>query len=373
MEPPAPTVTVALPVASTVTDYLHVTGTVDATERVEVRARVEGFLQSIEFVEGDHVEAGQLLYTIDPREYDARLEQAKASQQTAEATLSLESATLERRERAAKTGAVSELEVLETRARRDVAAAKLHSAQAEVRKASLDVSYTTIDAPISGSIGHSEVDPGNLVGASEKTLLARIVNYDPIYVFFTVNERALLSFADARIKEQAEQAKEKVIDGAIIEAARATDEGYPFTGKIDLADQGLDRETGTMTLRAIFENPNPRQLVPGLFIRGRLPLREREGVLTVSERALGADQTGRYLLVVGDDDIVEYRSVQVGALIDGMRVIDEGIAPGDRVITKGVLYARPGAKVVPQLEGAASAPSASSPASFAPVPSGTSS
>jgi RND family efflux transporter MFP subunit len=135
-----------------------------------------------------------------------------------------------------------------------------------------------------------------------------------------------------------------------IEAARSVDEGYPYEGVLDLAGQGLDRETGTLMLRGIFPNPAPVQLVPGLFVRVRLPLRQRDDVLLVSERALGADQSGRYLLVAGDDDIVEHRSVKIGALIDGMRVIEEGIEADDRVITKGVLFARPGAKVDPQPE-----------------------
>jgi RND family efflux transporter MFP subunit len=351
VEPPPPTVTVALPVSQTVTDYLEVTGSVEATERVEVRARVEGFLQKIEFREGDYVEEGQLLYVIDPREYKATHEQAVASLHTAEASFKLQSATLQRRERAARTGAVSELEVLESRAKRDVAVARVQAAEAEVRRAQLDLGYTTIHSPISGRIGDSAVDPGNLVGAGEKTLLTTIVTYDPIHVYFTINERALLRLSAAREGDVAVEDDHRVIDGATVEAARVTDEGYPFVGALDLADQGVDRETGTMMLRAIFDNPDPVRLVPGLFVRGRLPLRERDNVLLVSERALGADQTGRYLLVVDENDVVQYRSVEVGTLIDGMRVIDKGVAAEDRVITKGILYARPGGKVVAELEG----------------------
>ena len=350
VEPPAPRVTVAPPVRQTVTDYLEVTGSVVATDTVEIRARVQGFLQRMEFNEGEFVEEGDLLYVIDPREFQAKLEQAEAAERTAEASLALATATLKRREQASRSGAVSELEVLESRAQRDVASASLQSAQAEIRKASLDLGYTRIQAPITGRIGENLVDVGNLVGAGEPTLLTTIVRYDPIHVYFTINERQLLRISATSEQEPAEGRASR-IEGATIEAARSIDEGYPFKGVLDLADQGVDRETGTLMLRAVFPNPTPVKLVPGLFVHARLPLRERDDVLLVSERALGADQTGRYLLVVGDDDVVQYRSVKLGALVDGLRVIEDGIEANDRVITNGVLFARPGAKVAPEPEG----------------------
>jgi RND family efflux transporter MFP subunit len=165
--------------------------------------------------------------------------------------------------------------------------------------------------------------------------------------------------AEQRVRRE-KSGQVRGIEGAPIEAARATDEGYPLRGTLDLSDQGVGRETGTMMLRAVFENPKPMKLVPGLFVRGRLPLQKRDEALLVSERALGADQTGRYLLVVDADDVVQYRSVEVGALIDGMRVIEKGLDVGERVITKGVLYARPGGKVNPQVEDAPSAAEATS-------------
>jgi RND family efflux transporter MFP subunit len=359
VEPPAPKVTVAPPVRQAVTDYLEITGSVEATDTVEIRARVQGFLERVAFTEGEIVAAGDLLYVIDPREFQARLEQAEAAKQTADASLALASTTLLRREKAERSGAVSELEVLESRAQRDVASASLQSAQAEVRKATLDLGYTQIRAPISGRVGENAIDVGNLVGADSPTLLTTIIRYNPIHIYFTINERQLLRLANSQEGNVPKEDRVASIEGQTVEVARSTDEGYPLQGVLDLADQGVDRETGTLMLRAVFPNPEPVKLVPGLFVRGRIPLRKRDDILLVSERALGADQSGRYLLVAGDDDVVEYRSVKIGALVDGLRVIEDGIEADDRVITNGVLFARPGAKVAPEPEKAdAKTPSA---------------
>ncbi len=350
IEPPPPTVKVATPERRDVTDYLEVTGTAESVEEVEIRARVEGFLMKTHFTEGEYVEEGDLLYEIDPREYQARVEQARASLVTAKASLGLQKATLSRLQQAQRSGAVSEIEVIESRAKVDVARADVHSAEASLLRAELDLSYTTIYAPTTGRAGHSEVDDGNLVGAGEKTLLTTIVQYDPIYIYF--------SFSERQIQRLARMAREAVMDGeregegfigSYVEAGRSADEGYPFKGAIDFRDQGIDSATGTFRLRAVFPNPEPVELVPGLFMRARVPIRKRQGSLLVSERALGADQGGRYVLVVGEDDVVEHRPVKVGALVEGMRVIDKGLEPDDRVITQGVLFARPGAVVQPEL------------------------
>ncbi len=348
VEPPAPAVTVATPTVRSVTEYLEVTGTVQSVETVEIRARVEGFLEKVAFREGDDVERGELLYKIDPEEYEARVEQAEAALSTARAALALATATLKRRENAFRSGAVSELQVLESRAQVDVDNARVQSAQAELRRANLDLSYTTIRAPTTGRIGRSLVDPGNLVGAGEKTLLTTLVRYDPIYVYFTISERDLLRLADARFADD-EADQIRLADGVTVEVGRATDEGFPLSGALDFADQVLDEETGTFLMRAVLDNPEPLTLIPGLFVRARLPLRELEGQLLVSERALGADQSGRYVLVVDEEDVAQYRPVRIGRLVDGMRVIRDGITAEDRVITNGVLFARPGARVKPEL------------------------
>jgi RND family efflux transporter MFP subunit len=340
VQPPLPAVTVAPPVQREVTDYIEMTGTVASIGTVEIRARVEGFLQSIEFGEGDTVEEGALLYVIDPSEYQARADRAEAAVGVAKASLDLADASLKLREQARKTGAVSELEVMENRAQREVAAARLDAARSDLRRARLDLGYTRILAPVTGRVGRTLVDPGNLV-------------YDPIYAYFSISERALLQLSDSTEEVREEEDRLARIREIPVELGRSNDEGYPFQGSLHFVDPGIDPETGTLLLRAIFENPQPLRLFPGIFARGRLPIRTREGVLLVNDRALGSDQRGRYVLVVDDDDVAQYRPVKTGALIDGMRVIEKGIGPSDRVITNGLLRARPGAKVKPELAGAA--------------------
>ena len=195
--PPPPSVDVATPVQQDVIQYLDLTGTTTSVRTVEIRARVAGFLETIEFNEGDYVEEGELLYTIDPSEYEARVRRATGAREVARATLELREATLRRLEEARKSRAVSEIDVIEAKAQREVAAAELDSAEATLRDAELNLSYTQIHAPSAGRVGRTLVDPGNLVGAAEKTLLTRLVQYNPIYAYFDMNERQVLTMLDA--------------------------------------------------------------------------------------------------------------------------------------------------------------------------------
>jgi RND family efflux transporter MFP subunit len=348
VEPPPPRVTVAQPEQRTVTDYLEMTGTTEAIETVEIRARVEGFLLSREFEEADIVRQGDLLYLIDPAEYEARVEGAEAELTVAIASLELEEARLERLKEARRSRAVSELEVIQSQAQRDVSAADVEAARAQLRRAKLDLGYTRIRAPITGRIGRSLVDEGNLVGAGEKTLLTSMVRYDPIYAYFDINERALLALIDSTEEAREKEGRLAAMRQVPVELGRANEEGYPFRGNLHYTASTLDADTGTFLLRAIFANPEPLKLLPGLFVRGRLPVREREGALLVSERALGSDQSGRYVLVVDAENVAQYRPVELGAKVDGMRVIEKGLDAADWVITEGLLRARPGAVVEPE-------------------------
>lgn len=350
VEPPPPAVDVAFPVKRDVTDYLEMTGITRSVMTVEIRARVEGFLQGIEFEEGDYVDEGKLLYVIDPAEYDARVNRAKGARDVTRATLELREATLQRLEEARKSRAVSEIDVIEAKAQREVAAAELASAEATLRNAELDLSYTRIHAPTTGRVGRTYVDPGNLVGAGEKTLLTRIVQYNPIYAYFDINERAVLEMITGRIgRKQSDEEWVEAIRKIKVELGRANDEGYPIDGHLQYVDLDVDASTGTYLVRAVFENPEPFALLPGLFVRGRIATRTRDDVLLVPDRALGSDQSGKYLMVVDEEDVAQYLQVETGARVGELRVIESGLEADQRVIINGLLQARPGARVAPQL------------------------
>ena len=343
---PPPEVTVAKPHKQTVTDYAEFTGTTDACEFVEIRARVEGYLETIHFTTSAEVKKGDLLFIIDPRPYQAELNQAEADLLIRQAELKLKEATLKRKESAYKDRAISEVEVLEARAQRDQVRASIEASRATVEKAKLTLSYTRIHAPISGQIGRNLVDVGNLVGSGgDKTLLATIVNDDRIYAYFSVTERDMLYYRKQYREHQSTIRKE---DEGVVYLGLFNEKGYPHKGKMDYMENRMDAETGTIQVRGVFPNPD-NFLIPGLFARIRLPVGGPKEALLVPNLALSADQRSRYLLVVNNQNTVEYRSVQIGALIDGMRVIESGISADDRVIVNGIQRARPGIKVTPKV------------------------
>lgn len=349
VEPPPPAVTVARPTVKTVVDYAEFTGTTRSINTVEIRARIRGFLEEVRFTEGAYVKAGDLLYVIEPDEYEARVRRSDAALAVATTGEELAKATLARMEQAYQKRAVSELELLESRARAEAAGAQVDAARAELQQAQLDLGYTRIHAPIGGRVGRTLVDPGNLVGDAEKTLLTKIVQYDPIYAYFDMSERSLLRVMGATHGDP----KRTLGDTPPlpVDLGRASDEGFPFQGHLDFTEQEVDASTGTFLVRAVFPNPQPVQLLPGLFVRVRIPSQAREGALLVDDRAIGADQSGKYVLVVDDENVVQLRSIEAGALVDGMRVIDSGLESDDWVVVKGLLRARPGSKVSPEREG----------------------
>ena len=354
VEPPPPKVTVAQPLQQEVIDYLEFTGTTQAFETVEVRARVAGFLQSVEFTPGTHVDKDDLLFTIDPREYQAEVNAALAELKSAEAELKRAEIEYARAEKVFDQGAGSEAHVVEWRGKRDVARAGVGRAKAKVDQARLDLSYTKITAPIAGRVSRNLVDLGNLVGEGEPTLLTTVSNYDPMYAYFNLNERDLLRvLAMYREKIEGKGMNPDTDPDAEAEIplflGLAGEEGYPHEGTYDFAESGVDPGTGTLELRGIFPNPgDPPALLPGLFSRLRMPIKKRTDALLVSERAIGADQSGRYVLAVNSQNVVEKRPTLTGQLVEGLRVIEEGLRPGEWVVVNGLQRARPGAKVDPE-------------------------
>ncbi|MDJ0855615.1 MAG: efflux RND transporter periplasmic adaptor subunit [Desulfobacterales bacterium] len=341
VEPPPPPVTVAKPLQQAVTIYREFTGTTEAIEAVEIRARVTGFLGSIHFRPADDVVQGELLFVIEQEPYQAALDRAKATLESRIADHRLAKATARRKEAALKSRAISKLEVLQSQAEVLTAEAAIDEAKADVRNAEIEYSYTEIRAPISGRIGRNLVDEGNLVGAGEQTLLTTIVRFQPMYAYFNINERDLLRYGENR--------RDRGEDWVpVFELGLANEKGYPHKGRLDYIDNRVDETTGTITVRGVFPNATGR-MVPGLFARIRIPDPTRQEALLVPENALGRDQRGTFLLVANSEDVVEYRLLQIGAQIDGgLRIVEDGLRPEDWVIVKGVQRARPGAKVAPE-------------------------
>jgi multidrug efflux system membrane fusion protein len=354
VEPPPPKVTVAEPLQQEVIEYLEFTGNTRAFEEVEIRARVSGFLQSMHFTPGTWVDRGALLFVIDPKEYQAEVNAATAELNAAKAMQHRAKIEYDRAKKVFDKGAGRETDVVKWRGERDVALASIERAKANLERANLNLGYTQVTAPIKGRVSRNFVDLGNLVGEGEPTLLTTVARYDPMYVYFNLNEYDLLRVQTMYRK----LVKEKGIDPAKEPDSRAeiplflglaNEEGYPHEGVADFAESGVDPATGTMQLRGVFPNPGPPNvLLPGLFARLSMPINKRENALLVSERAIGADQGGNYLLTVGSDNVVEKTPIRMGQLVDGLRMIEEGLQPGRLVIVRGLQRARPGGKVDPE-------------------------
>ncbi len=355
--PPAPKVTVARPLVQDVTEYLEFTGTTVAYARVDVPARVPGVLQSLHFEPGTPVNEGDLLFTIDPVEYEAQVKAAEAELARAEARKTETAKTLERAETLIKRGNISQAKVDEAQADFLSAKAEILVRQANLTQARINLGYTQVKAPISGRVGRDLVDVGNLVGQGEATNLTDITTFDPMYVYFEVNERDLLRYiAKSREKAQGESQAEETPDESRagrrqpvpLEIGLASEEGYPHPGLTDFAESQVDPDTGTIRVRGIVKNPGRQPaFVPGLFVRVRLPFETRPDMPLVTERAVGFDQSGQYVLVVNSDNVVEKRNVTLGPIVDGMRVITDGIEDSDMVVVNGLQRAREGAEVEP--------------------------
>ena len=352
VEPPPPKVTVAEPLQQEVTEYLEFTGNTQAFEEVEIRARVSGFLHSMHFTPGTRVDMGDLLFVIDPQEYQAEVNAAQAELNAAQAMAHRAKIEYDRAKRVFDKGAGRETDVVKWRGERDVARASIERAKAKFERANLNLGYTRVTSPISGRVSRNFVDVGNLVGEGEATLLTAVTRYDPMYVYFNLNEYDLLR-AQAMYRKRMKEKGLEIDRDSDREAeipvflGLANEEGYPHDGVVDFAESGVDPATGTLQLRGLFQNPD-QILLPGLFARVRLPIDERENALLVTERAIGSDQSGRYLLTVNSENVVEKRFIRMGQLVDGLRVIEEGLQPGEQVVVNGLQRARPGGKVDPE-------------------------
>jgi RND family efflux transporter MFP subunit len=360
---PPPVVTVATPVKRTVFDFDEYVGRFTAINSVEVRARVSGYLDGVHFKDGQMVKQGDLLFTIDKRPFQNTLDQASANLAQAKSNLAFTTSDYTRGQQLVRDKTITD-QTFEQRAQAfRNAQASVSNNEAAVRQAELDIQFTELRAPVNGRIGDRRVSPGNLVTggtAGNTTLLATIVSTDPIYFEFTFDEASYL-----RYERLAKTGNDIASRGAGVPVAlKLIDENdFEHKGRIDFVDNVIDRTTGTIRGRAVFDNANS-VFTPGMFARVRVPGSPPYEALLVPDAAVGTEQTSNYLLVVGADDTVQEKRVTLGQLTpDSLRVIKQGLGPDDRVVVNGLMRARPGQKVNPQEAGAkpAAAPAAAKP------------
>jgi RND family efflux transporter MFP subunit len=341
-----PKVTVSRPVVREIIEWDEYTGRLEATESVEVRARVNGYLQSIHFKDGAIVKRGDLLFVIDPRPYQAELDRVTAELQLAQARLELAKSDYARAQKLLQFRAISQEEADTRAATERQAQESVEAGRAAVKAAKLNVEFTRVTAPITGRISRKLVTEGNLIngGTAEATLLTTIVSMDPIYVYFEADERSYLKYA--RLSQNGKGPSSRAARTPVY-LALADEKGFPRKGYIDFVDNRLDPRTGTMTGRAVFSNAD-LALTPGLFGRVRLQGSTPYEAILVPDEAVGSDQTQKFLFVMNGDNTVEYRMVQLGPLVHGFRVIREGLKPDDWLIVSGLQRAKTGATVSPE-------------------------
>jgi RND family efflux transporter MFP subunit len=344
--PPPPKVDVGIPVARTITRYLEATGNTAPIKTVDLVARVQGFLQSIDYKDGAFVKEGATLFTIEPETYKLKLDQAQAAEAGAQASVKQAEADFKRQTDLVSRQAVSQATLDTSTSNRDNAQANLQQAQVNTRIAEVNYGYTKVVAPFDGIVSAHLISVGELVGAASPTQLATIVALDPIYVNFNVNEQDVLRIRANALRRGLTSEDLKQVP---IEVGLQTEDGYPHKGKLDYAAPTINQSTGTLAVRGILPNAD-RVLLPGYYVRVRVPLAQQEGVLLVPDVALGSDQSGRYVLVVNKDNVVEQRKVQAGPVEGDLRVIESGLKGDDRVVIAGLLRAIPGQKVDPQLQ-----------------------
>lgn len=349
--PPPPTVTVAEAVEREVMEWDEYTGRLEPVESVEIRARVNGYLESIHFEDGALVNKGDLLFVIDPRPYQTEHDRAEAELARAQIRLDLANNDFERAARLFKSRAISEEEFDGRSKAKKEADAAINVGKAAVEAARLNLEYTRVLAPIDGRISRRYVTAGNLVhgGIGMPTLLTTIVSVDPVYCYIDADERSVLKYQQLSREGKRVSARDFKIP---CEMGLGNETGFPHKGMIDFVDNRLDPTTGTLRARGVFTN-SKRELTPGLFGRVRIPGSGKYQALLLPERAFGSDQTVRFAYVINAENKVEFRPVVLGPVIDGMRVVREGIKAGEKVIVEGHMRVRPGAVVDPKPSGGA--------------------
>lgn len=337
--PPPPEVDVAPVVARTITDWQSYSGRLEAVDRVEVRPQVSGAITAVHFRNGALVTKGDVLFTIDPRPHMAAVARAEAQVAAAQSAVRFTAADLDRAQRLVQNNTVSRqtLEEKENAARE--AAANLKAAQAALDLARIDLEHTQVTAPISGRVSRAEVTVGNVVASgAAASPLTTLVSVSPIYASFDVDEQTYLRHI-ASVKDAAD---------VPVQLGLANESGYSRTGTVEHVDNRLDSVSGTIRVRAKFDNPDGL-LVPGLYARIRVGGSTPHDALMVEDRAINTDQDKKFVLVVAGDDTVQYREIVPGPAQNGLRVVTSGLTSGERIVVNGLQHARPGVRISPKL------------------------
>ena len=342
MKPPE--VDVCLPVYREVTDFEDFTGQTESVRTIDIRARVTGYLKAVHFKHGADVKKGELLFEVEPTHYEAEHARAEGVLAQAEARLARLKLDYARAEQNKRTAVITQAEFDLVSGDMAEAEANVKSAKAALKIATVNLGYCTIRAPIDGRMSRPNVDPGNIV-KTDDTLLSRIVAQDPMWVYFDLDERTMLRLRRLSLSGEHVSVGEA---GLPVFIGLADEDDFPHRGVLNFEDNRLDPSTGTLRVRGEFSNAD-RLLQPGLFVRVRLPIGKPSQALLVPEQAVGTDQGQKFVYVVDTDNKITYRRVKSGKLYDGLRVIANGVSPGERIVTKGVQRVQPGMEVEPKL------------------------
>ena len=331
--PPAPAVSVAPAVQKPIADSEEFTGRLEALETVDIRPRIGGTIDRVHFVDGATVKKGALLFTIDPRPYQAEVARAESQLAAAQSRAELAKAELARAQKLLDAKAVSRQEFDQLGSGERTSQADIRAAEAALRVARLNVEYTAVRAPIAGRLSRANITAGNLV--DDKTVLTTLVATHKVYAYFDGSEQTFLRLRKAN-------------DAQLnVKMGLANESGFPHTGKVDFIDNRLNTQTGAIRIRAVFDNADG-QFTPGLFARLQVAGSTSYDAVLTPERAIGTDQSKKFVFVVGANNVAEFREVKLGALIDGMRVVTSGLKPGELVVVSGLQRVRPGAPLAPE-------------------------
>jgi multidrug efflux system membrane fusion protein len=339
--PGGPPVTVAAAIEKEIFESDEFPGRIEAVESVEIRGRVTGYIDAIHFKPGAEVKKGDLLFTLDPRQFQADVSRAEGNLAGTQAQLDLAKIETGRQEKLFADQATSKREYDDAHARVRTLEAQLKSNQGDLDRARLNLSYTRITSPVTGRVSKAEITAGNLVQGEipNSPLLTTVVSLNPIYVAFEADERIFLKYI----------AKARGAGKLTVGVGLADETGFPHQGKLDFVDNRVEAQSGTVRMRAVLDN-KAGLFTPGLFARVKLgdTVTPRKAVL-VQDRAIGTDQSKRFVLVVNGDNKAQYREVKIGRIVEGLRVIDDGLKPGEKIVVNGLQRVRPGAPITPEV------------------------